>query len=103
VHAEELVEKDHGASYMFATKKNDDLKKLYDCFDRNPIKHILIMQKMDLYIQETGEKIVADEELLKDPIAFISRLVEFYTELNTTLNVAFRKNQTYKFHIDACW
>lgn len=44
---------------------------------------------MNPYIVERGNKIVEDETLLKDPIAFTTKLLEFKAEMDRMVETSF--------------
>jgi len=55
-----LVDKDTGCDYMFYQSKLDELALMFSIFRRVETALSLIIQKMGLYIEERGKKIVDD-------------------------------------------
>lgn len=55
---------------MFQNKKLDELGLMYKIFKREEQTLKYIIGKMNPYIEQRGDKIIKDENLLKDPIKF---------------------------------
>jgi len=87
--AAEISAKDTGCIYMFVNRRLEELKLLFDVFKRVPGTFGLIIQKMNPYILERGVKIVQDETLVKNPIDFAMRLLEFKAEIDEMVRVSF--------------
>ena len=62
---------------MFNLKKIDDLALMYKNFKRVESTLKFIINKMAPYIVKRGEAIVSDQTILKDPIEFTAKLLEF--------------------------
>ena len=62
---------------------------LFKIFKRDEDTLSLIIRKMNPYIVERGNKIVEDETLLKDPIAFTNKLLEFKAEMDRMVETSF--------------
>ena len=66
--AESLTQKESGCNYMFTEKKIDQLTMMYKVFCRTPVTLTHIVNKMNPYITQEGEKILKNEANLKDPL-----------------------------------
>ena len=87
--ASEVTAKDTGCIYMFQNRKLEELKLLFEVFKRVPNTFGLIIQKMNPYILDRGIKIVQDETLVKSPIDFSVRLLEFKAEIDEMVRDSF--------------
>ena len=87
--AEAISSKDSGCVYMFEQKNLNELKLLYDIFKRDQNTFGLIIQKMNPYILDRGQKIVMDENNVKDPHLFTEKLLEFKAEIDELVNFSF--------------
>lgn len=74
---------------MFQHKKLDELKLMYKIFRRVDTTLKFIIQKMHPYIEERGEKIITDQNLLKDPITFTQKLLELKAEMDEMVQKSF--------------
>jgi hypothetical protein len=68
--------------YMFTEKKIEQLTMMYHVFCRTPTTLNHIINKMNPYIQEEGDKILKNEANLKDPLQFTMRLLEFKAQMD---------------------
>lgn len=87
--AEQVSCKDTGCLYMFQNRRIDQLKLMYEVFKRDTSTFRLVIQKMNPYIMERGNKIVQDEALVKSPIEFTQKLLEFKAEIDEMVNEGF--------------
>ena len=87
--AEMVSSKESGCVYMFEQKNLNELKLLYDIFKRDQNTFGLIIQKMNPYILDRGQKIVMDENNVKDPHLFTEKLLEFKAEIDELVNHSF--------------
>ena len=62
MQAESLTSKETGCMYMFTEKKIDQLTMMYKVFYRTPSTLNHIINKMNPYIMQEGEKIVKNDE-----------------------------------------
>ena len=62
---------------------------MYDIFKRDTNTLALIIQKMNPYIETRGQAIVKDENLLKDPIEFTTKLLALKLEMDEMLKKSF--------------
>ena len=86
--AEAVSSKDSGCVYMFEQKNLDELKLLYDVFKRD--------QKMNPYILDRGQKIVMEENNVKDPHLFTEKLLEFKAEIDELVNYSFTNQMMFQ-------
>jgi cullin 3 len=88
---------------MFQHKKLDELALMYTLFRRVESTLKYIIQKMAPYIEGRGQKIVGDEALLKDPIEFTKKLLDFKQEMDEMIeksflnDIKFQKNRDVSF------
>ena len=68
--------------YMFTEKKIDQLTMMYKVFYRTPSTLNHIINKMNPYIMQEGDKIVKNDENLKDPLKFTTKLLEFKAQMD---------------------
>lgn len=102
--APNLVDKEGtGCDSMFAHSKLEELALMYRVFKRVDSTLKYIIQKMQPYIESRGEKIVMDEALVKDPVAFTDRLLAFKAEMDVLVeksfqnDIKFQKNRDVSF------
>ena len=57
---------------MFEERQITELASMYSVFSREPNTLTHIIDKMQPYIETTGEQLVMNEENLKDPLKFTS-------------------------------
>ena len=72
-NAQKVADKETGCAYMFEHSRLQELKQMYDLYDRNANGRnvetkAIITNSMQPYIVARGNAIVKDEEILKDPI-----------------------------------
>lgn len=67
---------------MFNQRKLSQLKEMYEVFSRVDTTLKYVIDKMTPFIMEEGRKIIKNEENLKDPIKFTSRLLTFKAEID---------------------
>lgn len=89
-HAQEVTEKERtGVTDMFKDKRLDELKSLYKLFSRREATLKFIFDKMKPYIEMRGRTIVEDKEIMRDPITFITKLLELKKEMDLMVHDAF--------------
>ena len=93
--AQNLVEMSTGCDTMFKHKKLDELALMYKNFNRVPSTLKYVIDKMSPYIIERGKLIVTDQALLKDPINFTLKLLEFKQEMDDLVDVSFQNNSLF--------
>jgi hypothetical protein len=87
--ADSIVEKDTGCDYMFLHSRLEELALMYKIFKRDANTLTLIIHKMIPYIESRGEKIVKNEQNLKDPIEFTRQLLELKKEMDKLIEESF--------------
>jgi len=92
-----------GCDSMFQHTKLDELALMFRIFKRVDSTLKYIISKMQPYIEGRGEKIVQDENLQKDPVAFTKKLLEFKAEIDVMVEksfqneIRFQKNRDVSF------
>jgi Cullin family len=94
--AEVLVNMDSGCDTMFNNKKLIELALMYRVFRRDETTLKYILSKMGPYIIKRGDKIVKDEQLLKDPIAFTTKLLELKAEMDELVEHSFQNDPKFQ-------
>lgn len=102
--AQNLTEKEGtGCDSMFAHGKLDELALMYRVFRRVEATLKYVIQKMQPYIEQRGEKIVIDEANVKDPVEFTAKLLGFKAEMDLMVeksfqnDIKFQKNRDVSF------
>jgi cullin 3 len=76
-HAETLINMENsGAVSMFRDDKVEDLKRMYQLFDRVPATLTLLRESMGEYVKHTGSNLVRDQEKQKKPVEFVEKLLK---------------------------
>ena len=95
-HAQELTEKERtGVADMFKDKRVAELKKLFQLLSKRPPTLPFVFDKLKPYIENRGKTIVDDKEVLKDPILFITKLIELKKEMDTLVEEAFNNHPSF--------
>lgn len=94
--AEALVEKSTGCDYMFTHSRLDELALLYKIFKRDSQTLTLVIKKMIPYIEQRGEKIVKDEQLLLQPVEFTKKLLDLKAEMDRMLEESFKNDMKFQ-------
>lgn len=68
---------------------------MYKIFKRDANTLTLIIHKMIPYIEGRGEKIVKDENYLKDPIEFTTKLLELKREMDKMIEESFQNDMKF--------
>lgn len=95
-YADPIVEKETGCNYMFQHSQLSELALMYRLYFRDQDTLGLIIQKMNPYIEMRGEAVVKDENLLKDPIAFTTKLLELKREMDIMVKESFNNNMQFQ-------
>lgn len=93
--AESVVEKDTGCDYMFLHGRLEELALMYKIFKRDHNTLTLIIKKMIPYIEGRGEKIVKNEQNLKDPIEFTRQLLDLKKEMDKLIEESFQNDMKF--------
>lgn len=89
------MEKDTGCDYMFTHSRLDELALMYKIFKREMNTLTLIIKKMIPYIEGRGEKIVKNEQNLKDPIEFTKQLLDLKREMDKLIEESFQNDMKF--------
>jgi len=71
------------------------MKLLYKCFKRDDSTLPAIIKRMEPYIVERGELIVKDEENLKEPIVFTTKLLALKKEMDDLVDYSFSNDMKF--------
>ena len=94
--AKEVSEKETGCTHMFEQRNNQELKLLFDVFQRDETTYQFIIEKMVPYIQNRGKATVEQEDLLKDPSLFSQKLLELKAEIDEMVSFAFQNQMDFQ-------
>lgn len=81
---------------MFTHSRLDELALLYKIFKRDPQTLTLVIKKMIPYIEQRGEKIVKDEQLLLQPVEFTKKLLDLKAEMDRMLEESFKNDMKFQ-------
>jgi hypothetical protein len=74
---------------MFQGHQIDHLALMYRLFKLATTALTCILDKLQDYIETKGKQVVSDPELIKNPIAFTRKLLEFKSEMDEIVERAF--------------
>lgn len=80
--AKRISEKDGGIVDFFKNMQIDKLQLLYKIYSHDQATYTYILKLMTAYISERGLKIVQNEENLKDPVEFVTKLLALKAEID---------------------
>ena len=80
---------------MLKNSMRDDMKLLYRCFKRDEATLPAIISRMEPYIVERGETITKNEENLKDPIAFTTKLLALKKEMDELVDYSYSNDMKF--------
>ena len=95
-NAEELARMDTGIPYMFATKRNDELKKTFQLFKLWEQSLNVITNAFMPYIKKRGEEINQNKEITKDPKKFIPELISLKKEMDDLVEECFENHTLFQ-------
>ena len=81
----------------------DKLKLLFDVFKRDERTFDEIVKKMQPFILECGMLIVDNEEHLKDPLLFTTKLLDLRQEFNNMIEFSFENKQIFQKSRDSAF
>lgn len=95
VHAKALVEMEKsGCVAMLRDEKLDDLRRMYDLFDREAVKALdLLRDTMCDYVKKVGRQLVADQERQREPVEFVKGLLEMREKYDRVVFTSFRSEK----------
>ncbi|XP_019170675.1 PREDICTED: cullin-3A-like [Ipomoea nil] len=85
-----------GLVNMLLDDKYEDLKRMYGLFRRVPNGLSTIRDLMASHIRETGKQLVTDPEKLKDPVEFVSCLLEEKDKYDNIISMSFNNDKTFQ-------
>nr|GMD27479.1 cullin-3A [Ipomoea batatas]GMD28719.1 cullin-3A [Ipomoea batatas] len=85
-----------GLVNMLLDDKCEDLKRMYGLFRRVPNGLSTIRDLMASHIRETGKQLVTDPEKLKDPVEFVSCLLEEKDKYDNIISMSFNNDKTFQ-------
>ena len=85
-----------GLVNMLVEDKYEDLKRMYNLFRLVPDGLSTIQEVMTSYIRETGEKLVTDPEMLKDPVKIVQRLSDEKDKYDRIISSSFDNDKTFR-------
>ena len=80
---------------MFTHSRLDELGLMYKIFKRDQQTLTLVIKKMIPYIEQRGEKIVKDEQLLLKPVDFTQKLLDLKAEMDKMLEESFKNDMKF--------
>ena len=95
-NAEELARMDTGIPYMFATKRNEELKKTFQLFKLWEQSLNVITNAFMPYIKKRGEEINQNKEITKDPKKFIPELISLKKEMDDLVEECFENHTLFQ-------
>lgn len=84
-----LTDMNTGCLEMFQGNQIDNLALMYRMFKLCTTALTCILDKMQGYIETKGKLIVVDPELVKNPITFTQRLLDFKCEMDVVVEKSF--------------
>ena len=88
----EILAKETGCKYMIENSRFEELRLLYKCFSREDSNLGEVIHCLSEYIEEFGGKIVTDETLVKNPIDYSKKLLQFKKEIDGLIADSFSNN-----------
>jgi hypothetical protein len=95
-HAEQITELNQGVKDMFAGNKIDELKKVYDVFIQVESTLKFLIEKMQPYIETSGEKIVLNKDLKEKPLDMVKQLLDFKTSIDNCIAYSFLEDMSFQ-------
>jgi hypothetical protein len=91
--ANHLVSNEHsGVNQMLEKGKIEDLRDLFQLFNRVPESFVSLAKKFQEFIEKNGGILNKDEILGKNPIDFIKKVINLKIEYDNILKNAFQNN-----------
>jgi hypothetical protein len=85
-----------GCEEMFNGWRKDELKLVYEVFNRVEVTIKFIIDKMDLFIQKEGEKIVLSEALKDKPLEMTQKILQLKAQIDDLIAVSFKNNMRFQ-------
>jgi len=90
--AVEVANKDTGCTHMFEQKNNNELKLLFEMFERDESTFKFIIEKMVPYIKSRGTATTKNDDNLKDPSLFSHKLIALKAEIDEMVRFSFKNS-----------
>ena len=94
--SKELAEMDTGVKNMLETKKDEQLRNLYELFKLHEESLQEISKIFDPYIRNRGKVLYENKELSKDPKKFIPELINLKKEMDNLVKNCFEDNPIFQ-------
>jgi hypothetical protein len=85
-----------GCEEMFNEWQKDELKLVYEVFNRVEVTIKFITDKMDPFIQKEGEKIVLSEALKDKPLEMTKKMLQLKTQTDNLIAVSFNNDMRFQ-------
>jgi len=96
-HAQSLTEMENsGCVFMFDNVRIDDLKRMFRLFSRVPQSLEFIKKKLYEHITKIGRQHVTDQERTKDPVQFVTNLLNMREKYEHIVSAAFNSEAKFK-------
>eukprot|EP00741_Cyanophora_paradoxa_P016671 tig00020934_g16100.t1 len=96
-HMRHLVEMENsGLVAMLKDDKIEDLARMYDLFRRVPQGLNTMRDVLGTHLRAVGKAVVTDEERLKDPVAFVTSLLELKDKHDRVIQQAFGNDKSFQ-------
>ena len=82
--------------YMFTNKKKEKLKNTYELLSFNPESLKVIDDAFYSYIRKSGEEIYRNKEISKEPIKFVTQLMDLKKEMDNLVEDCFENNPQFQ-------
>ena len=80
---------------MFNGWRKDELKLVYEVFNRVDVTLKFIIDKMDPFIQKEGEKIVLSEALKDKPLEMTQKMLVLKGQIDDLIAVSFKNDMRF--------
>ena len=94
-YAREITEMTQGCEEMFNGWRKDELKLVYEVFNRVDVTLKFIIDKMDPFIQKEGEKIVLSEALKDKPLEMTQKMLVLKGQIDDLIAVSFKNDMRF--------
>ena len=95
-YAKEITEMAQGCEEMFNGWRKDELKLVYEVFNRVDVTLKYIIDKMDPFIQKEGEKIVLAEALKDKPLEMTKKMLDLKAQIDDLIAVSFKNDMRFQ-------
>ena len=93
-NAKTLIEMENsGFEYLLNENKQKDLSNFYSLLNRVPSTLELLREFVHEYVKKHGFKAIADQEVVKDPINFVQKVLEIKIKFNDLLTNSFNSDK----------